>query len=177
MILLLTFQRVQDDYSSGGWTKHHTQRLEYEATNTKNPNPAIVFEVAEPANDWQKDWHVTLITADCVSYTCNLLFLFELFDFQLSSLLHGFVSLYGIQFEKAVVDRLTKKDTIPVTSFGIQWMGSSDTAHYNAVRKIKLLGMKGPYNYFTIFLPKDTLEAEKNKEGMHTLCTHTYKLI
>ena len=66
------------------------------------------------------------------------------------------------------MDQLTNKDTIPVTSFGIQWMGSADTAHYNTVRKIKLLGMKGPYNYFTIFLPKEAPAAEKNKEGMYT---------
>ena len=70
MILLLTFQRVHDDYTSGGWTKHHTQRLEYEETNAENPKPSIIFEIAEPANDKQKDWEVTLITADCVSYTC-----------------------------------------------------------------------------------------------------------
>ena len=75
MILLLTIKRVLDDYTSGGWTKHHTQRLEYEETNDGNTKPAITFEVTEPANERQKDWDVTLITADCVSYTCSLLFL------------------------------------------------------------------------------------------------------
>ena len=69
MVLLLTFQRVQDDYTSGGWTKHHTQRLEYEETSATKPKPSILFEVTEPSNDKQKDWEVTLITADCVSYT------------------------------------------------------------------------------------------------------------
>ena len=72
-IIVLTFQRVQDDYSSGGWTKHHTQRLEYTETNGESLTPSIIFEVAEPANDKQKDWEVTLITADCVRYTCSLL--------------------------------------------------------------------------------------------------------
>ena len=47
--------------------KHHTQRLEYEETSAENTKPSILFEVAEPANDKQKDWEVTLITADCVS--------------------------------------------------------------------------------------------------------------
>ena len=54
MIFLLAFQRVQDDYSSGGWTKHHTQRLEYEETSAENSKPSIIFEIAEPANDKQK---------------------------------------------------------------------------------------------------------------------------
>ena len=96
MVILFTFQLVQDDYTSGGWTKHHTQWLEYEETSAGNPKPATIFEVTEPANDKQKSWEVTVITADRVSYTCSLLLLFELFDFQLSSLLHGFVSLYVI---------------------------------------------------------------------------------
>ena len=92
--LILTFQRVQDDYTSGGWTKHHTQWLEYEETSAEKAS--TIFEVTEPANDKQKSWEVTVITADRVSYTCSLLLLFELFDFQLSSLLDGFVFLYVI---------------------------------------------------------------------------------
>ena len=96
MFLLLTFQRVQDDYANGGWTKHHTQMLEYEETNREHSKPSIIFDVAEPASDKEKDWEVTVITANHVSYICSLLLLLELFDFQLSSLLHGFVSLYVI---------------------------------------------------------------------------------
>ena len=75
------------------------------------------------------------------------------------------------------MDQLTEKHNIPVTSFGMEWMGSSGATRCSAVRKIKLLGMKGPYNNFTIFLPKRALVAEKNKEGMHTHCTHAYKLL
>ena len=75
------------------------------------------------------------------------------------------------------MDQLTEKHSIPVTSFGMEWIGSSDATRYSTVRKIKLLGMKGPNNYFTIFLPKEALAAEKNKEGMHTHCTHAYKLV
>ena len=72
------------------------------------------------------------------------------------------------------MDQLAEEHNIPVTHFGIQWVGLPDTTHCSAVRKIKLLGMKGPYNEFTIFLPKKALEAENNREGMHTHCTHTY---
>ena len=68
------------------------------------------------------------------------------------------------------MDQLTEEHNIPVTSFGIQWMGSSDATHYNTVRRIKLLGMKGPCNEFTIFLPKKCLTAEKNREGVHIHC-------
>ena len=95
MVLLLTFQWIQDDYTSRGWAKHHAQRLEYEEASVQNSRQSITFEIAEPADDKRKNWKVTLITADHVSYPCSLLLLFELFDFQLSSLLHGFVSLYA----------------------------------------------------------------------------------
>ena len=93
MFLLLTFQHVQDEYTSGGWTKHHTQRLEYEETSPDNPRPAIKFEVTEPADDMEKTWKVTTISIDHVSCTFSLSVSFELFDVQLSSLLHGFVFL------------------------------------------------------------------------------------
>ena len=66
------FQRVQDDYTSRGWVKHHTQWLEYEETSGEDRKPSTIFEVAEPANDKQKDWDVTVITANRVSCTCSL---------------------------------------------------------------------------------------------------------
>ena len=65
----LTFQRVQDEYTSGGWTKHHTQRLEYEETNAENSKLSILFNVTEPAHEKEKNWVVTIISADSVSYT------------------------------------------------------------------------------------------------------------
>ena len=69
MFLVLTFQWVQNEYASEGWTKHHTQMLEYEETSTENPKPSITFEVAEPADDKEKNWKVTTISVVCVSYT------------------------------------------------------------------------------------------------------------
>ena len=94
MFLLLTFQRVQDEYASGGWIKHHTQMLEYEETKGENSKSFITFQVTEPANEKQKDWEVTLITSNRVRYTCSLLLLFELFDFQLSYLLHAWICVF-----------------------------------------------------------------------------------
>ena len=70
------------------------------------------------------------------------------------------------------MDKLTEKDNIPVTHFGMEWMGSSDATRCSTVRKIMLLGMKAPYNDFTIFLPKKALAAEKNREGMYTHIVH-----
>ena len=68
MFLLLTFQRVRDDYTSGGWTKHHTQMLEYDETSAGNPKPSITFEVADPADDMEKNWKVTVISTVRVSF-------------------------------------------------------------------------------------------------------------
>ena len=70
--------------------------LEYEETSVKNPKPSITFEVAEPADDMERNWKVTTISVVRVSYTFILFVSFELFNFQLSSLLHGSVSLYVI---------------------------------------------------------------------------------
>ena len=68
------------------------------------------------------------------------------------------------------MDQLTDKHQLPVTRFGLEWMGSSVTPFSPSVRKIELLGMKGPNNFFTIFLPKKALqEPERNKEGMHVV--------
>ena len=75
------------------------------------------------------------------------------------------------------MDQLKEEHNVPVTSFGMEWMGSTDATRCSTVRKIKLLGMKGPDNFFTIFLPKEALAAEKNREGMHTHCIHAYTLI
>ena len=70
MFLLLTFQRVHNDYTtSGDWAQHHTQMLEYEETDDENSKPFITFEVAEPADDMERNWKVTVISAVRVSYT------------------------------------------------------------------------------------------------------------
>ena len=66
------------------------------------------------------------------------------------------------------MDQLTEKHQLPVSRFGLEWMGSSVTPFSSSVRRIELLGMKGPNNFFTIFLPKKTLqESERSREGMH----------
>ena len=48
---------------------HNIQMLEYEETNAEKSNPSITFEVAEPANDMEKNWEVTTNGDVCVSYT------------------------------------------------------------------------------------------------------------
>ena len=68
--------------------------LEYEETNAKNPKLSITFEVADPADDMERNWKVTSISVVHVSYTFSLFVVLELFDFKLSLLFHGFVFLY-----------------------------------------------------------------------------------
>ena len=95
MFLLLTFQHVQDEYTSGGWTKHHKQRLEYEETGPDNPRPAAIkFEVTEPADDMEKNWKVTTISIDHVSYTFSLSVSLELFDFQFNFLTPSWICVF-----------------------------------------------------------------------------------
>ena len=79
-----------------------------------------------------------------------------------------------LQFEKSVVDQLTEKHNLPFTRFGIEWRRSSVTDRSSSARRIEIIGMKGPYNYFTIFLAKKVLESEKNREGMNVQnnCLH-----
>ena len=75
-----------------------------------------------------------------------------------------------LQFEKSVVDKLTEKDRLLITRFGIDWMGSSVSPHSSSARRIVLVGMKGSHNFFTIFLSKKAVqEPERNREG---ICLH-----
>ena len=72
------------------------------------------------------------------------------------------------------MDRLTEKCNLPFTRFGIEWRGLPVSTSSSSARKIELLGMKGPYNYFTIFLPKKALEPERKREGMYRYIQCTY---
>ena len=82
---------MQDKYTSGGWTQHHAHMLKYEETSAENPEPSISVSVTEPANDKEKDWQVTIISAVPVSYMSMLSFSFKLFDLHCSSLFCAFV--------------------------------------------------------------------------------------
>ena len=66
---------------------HHSHMLEYEETSAEVPKPSISFEVADPANDKEKDWNVTVVSAVCVSYTCCS---FASFSCLISSFPHSF---------------------------------------------------------------------------------------
>ena len=69
------FQWVQDEYMNGGWTKHHAHMLEYEETNAENPKQSISVRVTEPADDEERNWKVTIISAVPVSFCLRFLFL------------------------------------------------------------------------------------------------------
>ena len=68
------------------------------------------------------------------------------------------------------MDKLTKKHQLPITRFGIDWMDLSVAPHSSSACKVELVGMKGPNNFFTIFLPKKPLqEPERSREGTHVV--------
>ena len=68
------------------------------------------------------------------------------------------------------MDQLAEKHQFPITRFGIDWMGSSVAPRSSSARKVELVGMKGPNNFFTIFLPKKALqEPERTREGKHVV--------
>ena len=58
---------MQDKYTSGGWTQHHAHVLKYEETNAENPCPLVTVSVTEPADDKERNWKVTIISAVPVS--------------------------------------------------------------------------------------------------------------
>ena len=93
MCLLLAFQRVENVYSCGGWTKHHEDMLEYEEASAPNAKLSISLRITEPDDEEEKNWKVKIVTSIPVSNTFTLLFVLELFDFHLSSLLHTFARL------------------------------------------------------------------------------------
>ena len=69
IFLLLTFQGVQDEYTTGGWSKHHSHMLDYEESHAQNHKPSILFNVTQPAHGKEKNWEVPIISADFVCYT------------------------------------------------------------------------------------------------------------
>ena len=75
---LTAFQRVEDEYSRGDWTKHHGHMLEYEEASDQNPKPSISLRITEPDDEEQKNWKLSIVTSIPVSYTWRLLFVLEL---------------------------------------------------------------------------------------------------
>ena len=71
-----------------------------------------------------------------------------------------------LQFKKSVVDKLTEESHLPFSRIGIQWKGSSARCCPGFVRRINLIGMKGPDNYFQIFLSEEALQPERSREGV-----------
>ena len=76
------------------------------------------------------------------------------------------VYMFLLQFKKEIVDKLKKPPTLLVSHIGIQWKGTSATTPSGFVRRINLLGMNGPDNYFTIFLPEEAVQPQPSQEGV-----------
>ena len=66
----LLFQWVKEEYKADGWARHHDHLLEYDEPNAENPKPSISVSVAEPADDDEKNWKVSIISTSEVSCTC-----------------------------------------------------------------------------------------------------------
>ena len=77
-----------------------------------------------------------------------------------------------LQFKKAVVDKLKKPTVLPFSHIGIQWKGSPATTctPYGFVRRVNLVGMNGPDNFFTIFLPEEAVQPQQSQEGVQCMC-------
>ena len=76
------------------------------------------------------------------------------------------------------MDQLTEKHRLPFTRFGIDWIGSSVSLRSSSARRIELVGMKGSYNFFTIFLPKKAVQGqERNREGARVDVFCVYKCL
>ena len=76
-----------------------------------------------------------------------------------------------VQFEKAVVDRLTMASKLPIARIGIRWKGSTASPTTSTVRRINIIGTKNPDDYFTIFLPRKPTRRANVRQGV-CLCMH-----
>ena len=58
-----------------GWARHHQHLVEFDEPEAENAKPSIYVRVAEPADDDEKNWKVSIIGTSCVSFMfCNSLF-------------------------------------------------------------------------------------------------------
>ena len=70
------------------------------------------------------------------------------------------------------MDQLTGKHQHPVIRFGIEWMlGSSDTPLTGSIRRIELVGMKGPNKFFTLF--SSPRKLCRNHRGTGKVCIYS----
>ena len=75
MVYFLSFQWVQEKYKDEGWAQHHDHLLEYDEPNAESPKQSISARVAEPADDDEKNWKVSIIGTSQVSCTILLHFI------------------------------------------------------------------------------------------------------
>ena len=64
------------------------------------------------------------------------------------------------------MDKLKKPPILLVSQIGIEWKGSSAAAPSGFVRRVNLLGMEGPDNYFKIFLSEKAVQLQQSQEGI-----------
>ena len=63
-----SFQWVQEKYKDEGWAQHHEHLLEYDVPDAESPKPSISVKVAQPADDDEKNWKVSIIGKSQVSW-------------------------------------------------------------------------------------------------------------
>ena len=56
-----------------GWVQHHDHLVEFDQPEAENAKPSIFVRVAEPADDDEKKWKVSIIGTSRVSCTASLL--------------------------------------------------------------------------------------------------------
>ena len=67
--LLLLVQWVQEKYMAEGWAQHHDHLVEFDEPEAEKVKPSIYVRVAEPADDDEKNWKVSIIGTSRVSCT------------------------------------------------------------------------------------------------------------
>ena len=74
-VFFSSLQEVEKQYEYGGWTRHHSQLLEYDETYARKNKPSMSLKVAEPEDDYEKNWEVVMISSFPVSYTFHPTFI------------------------------------------------------------------------------------------------------
>ena len=68
-LFLLPSQWVCEKYEDAGWVQHHEHLLEYDECTSEKSKPSIAVRVAEPADDDERNWKVSIISTSRVSYS------------------------------------------------------------------------------------------------------------
>ena len=80
-LFLSLLQWVQEKYKADSWMENHDHLLEYNEPDAENLEPYISVRVAEPADDDERNWKVSIIGTSEVS--CTRVLDLIIFDFLL----------------------------------------------------------------------------------------------